>query len=65
MDSNNDQGSFWASVTAVLTLMLVVGGLYLPCFYRPHECRFWCADEIVDLSGGHTVLISTKPLIRS
>jgi hypothetical protein len=32
MDSNNDQGSFWASVTAVLTLTLVVGVLYLPLF---------------------------------
>jgi hypothetical protein len=32
MDSNNDKGSFWPSVTAVLTLTLVVGGLYLPLF---------------------------------
>jgi hypothetical protein len=32
MDRNNDQGSLWASVTAVLVLMLVVGGLYLPLF---------------------------------
>jgi hypothetical protein len=32
MDSNNDQGSFWASATAVLALMLVIGGLYLPLF---------------------------------
>jgi hypothetical protein len=32
MDRNNDQGSFWASVTAVLVLMLVVGTLYLPLF---------------------------------
>ncbi len=32
MDHNNDQGSLWASVTAVLTLMLVIGGLYLPLF---------------------------------
>lgn len=32
MDHNNDQGSLWTSVTAVLTLMLVIGGLYLPLF---------------------------------
>jgi hypothetical protein len=32
MDGNNGQGSFWASVTAVLTLTLVIGTLYLPLF---------------------------------
>jgi hypothetical protein len=32
MDRNNDRGSFWASVTAVLVLTLIIGGLYLPLF---------------------------------
>ena len=27
---DNDQGSFWASVAAVLALTLVIGALYLP-----------------------------------
>jgi hypothetical protein len=30
MDRNNEQGSFWASATAVLTLTVAVGILYLP-----------------------------------
>jgi hypothetical protein len=30
MDRNNEQGSFWASATAVLALTVVVGILYLP-----------------------------------
>ena len=32
MDRDNDQGSLWASAAAVLALMLVIGGLYLPLF---------------------------------
>jgi hypothetical protein len=32
MERNDDQGSFWAPVTTVLRLILVVGGLYLPLF---------------------------------
>jgi hypothetical protein len=32
MDRTNDQGSFWASVTAVLALTLAIGALYLPLF---------------------------------
>jgi hypothetical protein len=30
MERNNEQGSFWASVTAALALTVVVGMLYLP-----------------------------------
>jgi hypothetical protein len=32
MDRTNDQGSFWASVTAVIALTFAVGALYLPLF---------------------------------
>jgi hypothetical protein len=32
MDRNSDQGSFWASITAVLALTLVISVLYLPLF---------------------------------
>jgi hypothetical protein len=32
MDRNSDQGSIWASITAVLALTLVIGVLYLPLF---------------------------------
>jgi len=32
MDRNNQEGSFWASVAAVLVLTFVIGGLYLPLF---------------------------------
>lgn len=32
MDRSNERSSFWASATAVLTLTLVIGVLYLPLF---------------------------------
>jgi hypothetical protein len=32
MDRDNNQGTFWASVTAVLALTSVIGTLYLPLF---------------------------------
>jgi hypothetical protein len=32
MDLNSDQATFCASITAVLTLTLVIGVLYLPLF---------------------------------
>jgi hypothetical protein len=30
MEHDNEQGSFWASATAVIALTVVVGVLYLP-----------------------------------
>jgi hypothetical protein len=32
MDRSNERSSFWVSATAVLTLTLVIGVLYLPLF---------------------------------
>ena len=32
MDQSNERTSFWASATAVFTLTLVIGVLYLPIF---------------------------------
>lgn len=34
MDHTNDQGSLWATVTAVVAVACIVGALYLPLVLR-------------------------------